>query len=248
MIIFPMAGESSRFRRAGYSEHKYMLPLNGRYVFDYAVAGFLKNFANEHFRFVHQPSLTSGEFIRARLEALGIGSFDIMPIQDPTRGQAETVRIGLRDVEESTPLTIFNIDTFRSNIQLYEARADSCGELEVFDGEGDNWSFVLESESEIGVVVETAEKRPISRLCCTGLYRFANADVFKDAFAQEESLPKSQWQSKELYVAPLYNHIIRRGLRVEYYKIDREQVVFCGVPDEYEDLLKDPSGLPIVDL
>lgn len=38
-------------------------------------------------------------------------------------------------------------------------------------------------------VAETAEKRPISNLCCTGLYHFRSAARYLAAFDAEAALP-----------------------------------------------------------
>jgi dTDP-glucose pyrophosphorylase len=80
--------------------------------------------------------------------------------------------------------------------------------------------------------LETAEKRPISDLCCTGLYHFEQASDFLMALSKERAAPSMN----ELYVAPLYNHLIRAGRRIGYRLIAREDVVFCGTPEEYRAL------------
>jgi hypothetical protein len=110
------------------------------------------------------------------------------------------------------------------------------GWLEVFRGEGANWSYVRPAPGPAPLALETAEKRPISDLCCTGLYHFARAADFIAALEEERRAP----QAAELYVAPLYNHLIRRGARIGYSLIGRDEVVFCGTPAEYERLLSAP--------
>ncbi|TOO97807.1 capsular biosynthesis protein, partial [Vibrio parahaemolyticus] len=37
----------------------------------------------------------------------------------------------------------------------------------------------------------------------------------------------------EIYVAPLYNYLIKNGYKIHYNLIDKDAVIFCGVPDEY---------------
>ena len=44
-LIFPMAGLSERFTRAGFTVPKYMLQAHGRSLFRHAVEGFLGHFA-----------------------------------------------------------------------------------------------------------------------------------------------------------------------------------------------------------
>ena len=59
------------------------------------------------------------------------------------------------------------------------------------------------------------------------------AGDFAPSLAAERHAPSAP----ELYVAPLYDHLIRRGQRIHDQRIDAADVVFCGVPAEYEALL-----------
>lgn len=45
-------------------------------------------------------------------------------------------------------------------------------------------------------------------------------------------------RQKERYVAPLYNFLINSGKEIRVDIVDRKDVVFCGVPEEYIDFLK----------
>lgn len=247
MIVIPMAGLSSRFTAAGYDRPKYMLPVAGRSLFDHSVLSFQAEFEHTPFLFAFREVAGTAAFVAERVAALGIRTAILVALDAPTRGQAETVALGLRRacVDPSTPATIFNIDTIRPGFQLAEATGgpDSAGSLEVFEGEGDNWSFVRPDPAEPGRALETAEKKPISRLCCTGLYHFSAAGEFLEAFDAALTDSSLRGPKDEVYVAPLYNRLIGRGRRVDYALIRSEEVVFCGVPAEYEALLVDPSPL-----
>ncbi|MFN3572811.1 MAG: capsular biosynthesis protein [Phenylobacterium sp.] len=235
MIVIPMAGRSQRFYDAGYDRPKFMLPLEGRSVFAHAVGSFAADFATRPFLFILPPGQAAADFVRAECLALGVGRADFVSLDGPTAGQAETVELGLAalGVSDPTPLTIFNIDTFRPGFVFPGPPLDGmAGWLEVFRGEGANWSYVRPGRGDRPVALETAEKKPISDLCCTGLYHFARAGDFRRALAAEREAP----QAPELYVAPLYNHLIAAGAEVGYRLIAREEVVFCGTPAEYAAL------------
>jgi hypothetical protein len=237
MIVIPMAGLSKRFAEAGYSRPKYMLPLAGKSVFDHAVESFRSLFDQEQFLFIVRDIENSPAFVEGSCATLGLRNAQIAMLEAPTAGQAETVELGLRVAanDGDVPLTIFNIDTFRPNFRFPTDTwfRNSDGYLEVFRGEGANWSYVRPSANEPNLALETAEKRPISDLCCTGLYHFAKTSQFLAAVAEEHRNPSS----RELYVAPLYNHLIGKGARIHYQLIQPEEVVFCGVPAEYRRLL-----------
>jgi hypothetical protein len=232
MIVIPMAGRSQRFYDAGYDRPKYRLELDGRSVFAHAVASFEAAFATTPFLFI--AAAEAEAFVRAEARALGVAAFEVVSLSTVTAGQAETVERGLDAVGGSGPLTIFNIDTFRPGFAFPGAPlAAADGWLEVFKGSGANWSYVKPAPGPEPWALETAEKTPISDLCCTGLYHFARAADFRQALAAERQRP----QAAELYVAPLYNHLIARGQRIGWRLIAPDEVVFCGTPAEYEALL-----------
>jgi len=238
MIVIPMAGKSRRFTEAGYTQPKYMLPLHGRSVFAHAVDSFRSYFASTPLLFIAGDVEGAEDFIKAECKTLGVADARVQVLNVPTAGQAETVELGLQgfDVGADVPVTIFNIDTFRPGFTFPQASwfAQSDGYLEVFEGSGANWSYVRPAPGSEPVALETAEKRPISNLCCSGLYHFARAGDFHTALVQERKNPSAA----ELYVAPIYNHLIAVGSRIHYNTIAADDVIFCGVPVEYEMLLK----------
>lgn len=234
MIVIPMAGRSQRFLDAGYDRPKHMLPLQGRSVFAHAVGSFEVEFDGTPFLVI--AAADAVRFVRAECAGMGLADVAVVALERPTAGQAETVELGLEGagVDPATPITIFNIDTFRPGFRFPGGIFDALdGWLEVFRGEGANWSYVKPAPGPEPIALQTAEKQPISDLCCTGLYHFARAGDFTQALAEERKAP----QAAELYVAPLYNHLIRRGARIGYSLIPRDEVVFCGTPAEYEGLL-----------
>jgi hypothetical protein len=243
MIVIPMAGMSRRFTDAGYDVPKYMLPIGEKTVFAHAVGSFQAYFDTTTFLMIARDVAETERFIERECEMLGIGQVIIQVLDAPTTGQAETVLLGVdrAKIADQEPLTIFNIDTFRPGFRFPDAAwfATSDGYLEVFRGAGANWSYVQPADTNEPLARATAEKRPISDLCCTGLYHFTRAGDFRWGVASERSTP-SQPEIAELYVAPVYNHLIGKGARIHYDVISPESVIFCGVPTEYEALRRSP--------
>jgi hypothetical protein len=234
MFVIPMAGESRRFRDACYTVPKYMLPLGTGFLFDHAVRSFATYFSTDEFLFVSRPDAV--DFAKARCDALGITNSKFAIMDRATSGQAETVFLGLEQaqVPRDMQIAIFNIDTFRPGYRKpgFLTAAECEGYLEVFEGEGANWSFVAPDPSNPSRVAATAEKRAISNLCCTGLYYFRKTEDFLWAYGHPAS-PASDAERKERYVAPLYNALIARGKRIRFEIVARSEVIFCGTPEEY---------------
>ncbi|WP_422450373.1 MULTISPECIES: glycosyltransferase family 2 protein [unclassified Endozoicomonas] len=238
-----MAGLSSRFFKAGYTQPKYMLEAHGKSLFRHSVESFQRYFATEEFLFIIRDVYGTYDFVTREVTNMGIKSYRIFVLDSETRGQAETVYLALETLRGHEPITIFNIDTFRPGFEYPATIGKLDGYLEVFEGSGDNWSFIKLDKNDHSRVALTTEKNPVSNLCCTGLYYFSDMQVFKNSFIEYASRPQSEWEKAELYVAPLYNLLISRGDSIGYDLIDDNQVIFCGVPQEYLDF-KDTKITP----
>ena len=237
-----MAGLSQRFRDAGFCQPKYMLDLHGRTLFAHSVLSFEHYFNSDEFLFVARDEADTPAFVAREAAELGIAKFRIAVLSGPTRGQAETVSLGLRQAasHDDEPLLIFNIDTFRPGFRLPDApwMAKADGYLEVMHGDDPGFSYArADPTSTDQRVLETVEKRVISNLASTGVYYFARARLFDDAFRAQSAGPGES----ELYVAPLYNDLIARGGRVHYQLVAEKDVLFCGTPPQYADQLSHPE-------
>lgn len=230
-----MAGLSQRFTDAGYKVPKYMLDANGKTLFEHSLLSFEKYFQTNSFTFVARNVNNTIDFIREKCNKLGILNFEIVSLESKTSGQAETVLRGLDVIQHECPILIFNIDTFRPNYTFPKEILNWDGYLEVFEGSGKNWSYAKPLNSSSTNVIETAEKKEISNLCSTGLYFFRSKSLFMDSYSKMNS---DDLVNNERYIAPLYNSIITEGHEIHYNKILREEVIFCGTPDEYNDFLK----------
>lgn len=230
-----MAGLSSRFFKAGYTQPKYMLEAHNKTLFAHAVLGFKAYFKSRSFLFIVREVYDTPAFVERECIKLGIDDYQIITLNQETRGQAETVALGLKKarLDRAESLTIFNIDTFRPNFVFPSLEKLGDGYLEVFRGTGSNWSFAKPESPNSTKVVLTTEKDPVSELCSTGLYHFKHCSDFFFAYQQFISKPISEWAKGELYIAPLYNELIMLNKKIHYHLIPREEVIFCGVPSEY---------------
>ncbi|CAH1522049.1 Nucleoside-diphosphate-sugar pyrophosphorylase involved in lipopolysaccharide biosynthesis/translation initiation factor 2B, gamma/epsilon subunits (eIF-2Bgamma/eIF-2Bepsilon) [Vibrio owensii] len=244
MIVIPMSGMSSRFFKAGYSKPKYMLEAHDETLFEHSLKSFKHYFSQQTFLFIVKDIYDTPNFVKQMAEKLRIKSFYISVLTEETRGQAETVTLGLEWLEQQgitsdDAITIFNIDTFRPDFVLSDVVKNSDGYLEVFKGHGDNWSFAKPKQTDSTEVIRTAEKNPISDLCSTGLYHFNQKQDYLYAYYMYVAKPQSEWENGELYIAPLYNILIDKGLNIHYSLIERDEVIFFGIPSEYESFKND---------
>ena len=239
ILVFPMAGLSSRFTKAGYQKPKYMLEVDDKTVFYHSVAGFKSLFEQATVLFIYRDIQDTKAFIDAECTKMGLTDYKTVALEKPTDGQAETVYLGLKEanIDSDDSILIFIIDTFRPEFQLpKELNLDKIdGYLEVFEADGDHWSFVLAENEHSNKVVKTTEKERISSLCSSGLYYFRKAADFYNTFEKIVSL--NDRVKNEFFIAPMYNYLIDDNKDIRFSKIDLSEIVFCGTPDEYEKLV-----------
>lgn len=233
-----MAGKSSRFFKAGYKKPKYELPLGPRScVFNEAIKSFKSYFESDLFLFITRDGPKVKGFVEKQCKELGIKKYEIISLKDETSGQAETVLLGLNKskfTNHNDEVYIFNIDSIRINFKKpSRAFLDNIGGyLEVFKGKGNHWSFALAKENNL--VSKTTEKIRISDLCSNGLYYFSSANLFVETFYDFEDINNYN----EFFIAPMYNIMIEKNLKVKYKLVKNSDTLFSGVPSEYESLLK----------
>lgn len=232
-----MAGLSSRFFKAGFKKPKYMLPLGETFVFNEAIKSFKIYFSTDLFLFIIRDEKEVLDFVSNRCKELGVLNYEIAVIDFDTRGQADTVNEGLGIINKhlsNEEVYIFNIDSIRLNFKKpsFSFLKNISGFLEVFEGEGNHWSFVDPVDLEI--VNKTTEKIRISNLCSNGLYYFNTVLEFKQCFRKMEL----ENDYNELFVAPMYNFLIQEKKIVKYIKVDARDTLFAGTPKEYKALRK----------
>ena len=227
MIVFPMAGLSSRFYKKGYTKPKFELSLGGMTVLERSVLSFSKYFKTDNFLFICRKDLSAKPFIEDTMIKLGVASFRVLELESETLGQADTVYQGVRGANEE--IYIFNIDTFLLDFSK-PSWVNSCdGYLEVFETTGENWSFVDPGENN--TVIRTTEKDKISDLCSNGLYYFGSSKIFCSLV--EKCILNKVFVKGEIYIAPLYNELIGDAKKIKYHVVAREKIELCGTPDEY---------------
>lgn len=138
-------------------------------------------------------------------------------------GAACTALHAITHVDRDAPLVVFNGDqVLEADLPAIFGRfaADGLDAGTVtFDAVHPRWSYVRAGAD--GLVLEAAEKRPISRLATAGTYWFARGGDFLDgAMAM---IRKDASVDGAFYVCPVFNELILAGRRIGTHHIERER-------------------------
>ena len=238
-IVITMAGRGSRFYEAGYTVPKYEIMAHGYNLFYWSMLS-LKNFLSPQSRliFVCLAENHSTDFVREQCKNMELDDVHIVELAAVTDGQATSAYVSRELWLLDAPLLIYNIDTYVNPEVLLptEIRSGSDGWVPCFRVPGDHWSFVKLGED--GWAKDLAEKKRISDYATIGLYWFANASEYLEAYEEFFSNPANLVKG-ERYVAPLYKHLIGNGKNISIADLPMQDVHVLGTPTELNEFLKE---------
>ena len=229
-----MLGNGSRFLLEGYKIPKYLLPLAEEKVLYFVLYGFRKLSKNRFIFIVKKDHLKYGvkaEIIRIS-KIFNINDFKIIEVNEPTKGQADSVKLAFSACIAKEPILIFNIDTIHLSLNpLFNN--EYYGILETFIAKGDHWSFAQVDGNNLVTKIE--EKKRISNNCSNGLYYFKDFNLFNYCYAETYlNNNKNEFDYlNETYIAPIYNILIKNGKKVLNRNIDKKEILPSGIPNEY---------------
>lgn len=231
-IVITMAGLGSRFRKAGYHVPKYMIEAKGKTLFEWSMLS-LEGFKNSDNRyiFIVRKEDESCEFITKICSKMDIHNIQVIELDEATDGQATTAMKAAPYWDKKSELVIYNIDTYVEEFEMTAQQVSGDGFIPCFHAEGEHWSFVkLDDE---GNALEVREKKRISDNCTLGLYYFKSCELYEKMYSEYYSSSETL-ENGEKYVAPLYNYMISKGMKVNISIVDYDKIHVLGTPEELE--------------
>ena len=233
-IVITMAGLGTRFKKAGYTMPKYEIKVRGRSLFSWSMES-LEGFYDEKndYYFIVRSEDDASHFIKSEWESTGrdAGKVHVIELDHMTDGQATTAMLASSEWKKDDPLLIYNIDTYVEAGQMKTADITGDGFIPCFKAPGDHWSFV--ELDEAGDAVSVREKARISDNCTLGAYYFSSCGLYEQMYSEYYS-DDSNMEKGEKYVAPLYNYMIKKGMKVRISLVDPKSVHVLGTPEELE--------------
>ena len=229
-IVIPMAGNGSRFTKAGYADPKPLIPVRGKPMISWVVDNLA--IAGARFVFIIRADYPASckEYLRSIAP-----DCSIIVVHKVTEGAACTVLLAKNWINNDTPLLIANSDQFiefdAGQFVHSFLTSGADGKISTFDGDGNpKWSYAAVKD---GYVTEVREKDPFSDHATTGVYMWRRGSDFV-RFA-EQMITKNIRVNNEFYTVPVYNEAIADGLKIT---IDTcKQMWGLGVPEDLEYFL-----------
>ena len=241
-IVVPMAGEGSRFVKAGYKDPKPFIPVGGKPMIRWVLDNMLpKEPIPVKFHLIMRAKHLNDYSLACLFDNMPLNvSFEIYPTKDLTEGAACSVLLAKHMIDSENPLVIVNSDQFLewNSDAFYKSLLNPTykGCILTFlqpDTSDTKWSYA--SVNNDGLVTEVAEKKWISPFATVGLYGWAKGSDF--VRYANQMIEKNIRTNGEFYVCPVYNEAIAEGQKI--------RVSLCkgmwglGIPEDLEKFRRD---------
>lgn len=229
-----MAGEGSRFARAGWTTPKPLIELHSVPLFQRAIGSVAIEGVKMKYSFIVRHEHIERQHIDKLIQDI-LPEANIFSVLKTTRGAVETCLVAEEAIADDDAVVVMDCDLeFRSKLynelvakalSVPEDEADG-GALVSFESDSPRYSYA-EVDAE-GRVLRTAEKEPISSHALCGAYFFGSGKVFKRIAHQ--LLDDGTHGKAEFYVSLLYNYLLAEGKVVRLAPM--EEYYSYGTPEE----------------
>ena len=231
-VLIPMAGEGSRFAKAGYTFPKPLIDVQGKPMIQVVVEN-LNMDAN--FIFVVRKEHREKYNLDSLLKLIAPGC-QIVETDGLTEGAACTALLTRDLIDNDAPLFFANSDQFvewdstEFMYKMNETNAD--GGIVSFTATHPKWSFAKVNDE--GLVTEVAEKNPISDIATVGYYYWKHgSDFVKYA---DQMVEKDIRVNNEFYVCPVFNEAIGDSKEIRTFNV--EKMWGLGTPEDLKYYLE----------
>ena len=230
-ILIPMAGEGSRFAKAGYTFPKPLIEINQKPM----IQTVIENLAiDANFIFLVRDEHEKKYNISNLLKVMSPNS-KIVFVNELTEGAACTTLLAEKYIDNSGPLIIANSDQYiewNSSQTMYKFMSKKIdAAILTFESMHPKWSYAKTDKN--GFVTEVAEKKVISKEATVGIYFWKKgSDYVKFA---KQMIKKNIRINNEFYVCPVFNEAIGDNKKIITEKIDK--MWGLGTPEDLTTFL-----------
>ena len=239
-IVIPMAGRGSRFAEAGYKDPKPLISVHGKPMIQVVVENLTPK-CNHRFIFICQNQHIKDYDLTSKLKSMA-NNVEIIGIDGITEGQVCTVLKAKHFINNDEPLMTANSDQyidFDINDYLSAMNDNNLdGLIMTMKANDPKWSYAKTNKE--GFVIETAEKKVISKDATVGIFNFRHGkDLVRSA---EQMIADNIRVNNEFYTCPCYNYLIKEGKKIGIYGIGKEYhgMYGLGIPKDLNFFLNHP--------
>ena len=208
IIIIPIGGVGQRFKENGYNKPKALINIYGKPIISYL----LDNLNTDNIDYIFIPY--NKEYKKYSFEDLLIKNypkinFRFFCLENNTRGAAETINIGINNLNEERdiPVLCLDSDNFYTCDIISQWNGKNC--VFSFEDENENPIYSYVKMNENNEIIDIKEKDKISSNACTGAYGFNSINHLKKYTSK--IIEGNITQKSEFYTSGVIKEMISEG-------------------------------------
>ena len=240
--LIPIASKDDLFPKDEFHFPKPLIEVEGIPMISLVVGSIRKRDPSARFVFIVLRQDVLDYSLDSILKLIGGPDCIVVELNSPTMGAVCSALMAIEHIDDDEPLVICNgdqiIDANLGAIANTFYRLEADAGVVTFPSVHPRWSYVREDEQ--GHVVETAEKRVLSRKAIAGYYYFRKGSGFV-RWAQDYLL-KSDPIGGKYYLSPVLNEVVLAGGRVAQIEIAAENYISFYSPKRLEHYQAEARG------
>jgi len=245
-LVIPVASNSQFFTLAEYGYPKPLVEIMGTPMIEHVIKNITYGNSFKKIIFIVKQDECDRFHLDSTLNLLSPIKPEIIKLRADTQGALCSVLLAVEHINKDEPLLISNADQIfdqgvAEHLQRFTA-SDLDAACLTFSSVHPRWSYVKTNED--GLVIETAEKRPISKHAIAGVYWYKKGSDFVESGMA--SIKNGSSVEGKYFISPVFNEYVLSGKKVGHHTVPNEQYHTFYSPqkiEEYESSLKRNQGV-----
>jgi len=234
-LIIPIASNSKFFSIEEYGYPKPLIEIMGKPMIQHVIENLTQNTHFKKIIFIVKQDECDKYHLDNTLNLLSPIKPEIIKLRSDTQGALCSVLLAVEHINHAEPLVIANADQiFDGGIQV-QLKQFASSDLDAaclsFNSVHPRWSYVRVDHKNM--VVETAEKRPISKHAIAGLYMYKKGSDFVKYGM--DSIKHGSSVDGKYFISPVFNEFILASKRVGYFEVSNEGYHTFYSPQKIEE-------------
>ncbi len=234
-LVIPIASNSKFFSVEEYGYPKPLIEIMGKPMIQYVIENLTQGTQFKKVIFVVKQDECDKYHLDNTLNLLSPIKPEIIKLRSDTQGALCSVLLAVEHINHDEPLVISNADQiFDGGIPSY-LEMFSASNLDAacvtFESVHPRWSYVrVDQENQ---VIETAEKRPISKHAIAGLYMYKKGSDFVK-YGMDSIKHGSGFDGK-YFISPVFNEYVLGNKKVGHYDVANDRYHTFYSPQKIEE-------------
>lgn len=244
-LVIPIASSSKFFSLEEYGYPKPLIEVMGIPMIERVIKNITHGNNFKKIIFIVQQDECDRFHLDNTLNLLSPIKPEIIKLRADTQGALCSVLLAVERINQDEPLLISNADQIFDRGIADHLQHFSAGDLDAacltFSSVHPRWSYVKTNGD--GLVIEAAEKRPISKHAIAGVYWYKKGSEFVQSGMA--SIKNGSSVEGKYFISPVFNEYILLGKKVGHHTVPNEQYHTFYSPkkiEEFESSLKCNQG------